>query len=247
MITSEPQQLVGVDVLAGDGSKLGRVEEVYLDEGTGKPEWAEIKTGMFGNKRSLVPLAVADSVEEGLRVPFDKDRIKGAPHHDPGVELSAADEAAFFEYYGISYGGETVTAQTAGDSGGYENPGGVGDEAMTRSEEELRVGKATTETGRVRLRKYVVTENVQTTVPVSREEVRVEREPITEGNVGQAMSGPDISEAEHEVVLHEEQPVVEKRTVPKERVRLAKDVRQEEVPLSEEVRKERIETDDERA
>ncbi len=76
---------------------------------------------------------------------------------------------------------------------------------MTRSEEELRVGTEKREAGRARLRKYVVTEQVQKTVPVRREEVRVEREPITDANREQALSGADITEGEHEVVLHEEE------------------------------------------
>jgi uncharacterized protein (TIGR02271 family) len=117
---------------------------------------------------------------------------------------------------------------------------------MTRSEEELSVGKESRQTGVARLKKYVVTEDVQTTVPVEREEVRVEREPITDENVEQAMSGPDITESEHEVTLHQEEPVVEKRTVPKERVQLSKDKVTEEREVSEEVRKERIETEDDR-
>ena len=114
---------------------------------------------------------------------------------------------------------------------------------MTRSEEELRVGTERRETGRVRLRKHVVTETEQRTVPVRREEVRVEREPITEGNVDQALDGPEISEEEHEVVLHEERPVVEKEVVAKERVRLTAEERTDEETVSEELRKERIETD----
>ena len=114
---------------------------------------------------------------------------------------------------------------------------------MTRSEEELRVGTAQVERGRARLRKYVVTENVQTTIPVQREEVRLEREPITDANVGQAMDGPAISEEEHEVTLYAEEPVVEKRAVPKERVRLDKDTVVEEHQVSEQVRKEQIEAD----
>ena len=94
---------------------------------------------------------------------------------------------------------------------------------MTRSEEELRVGTTQREAGRARLRKHVVTENVTQTVPVQREEVRVEREPITDANHDAATSGAEISEEEHEVVLHEEQVVVEKTAVPKERVRLDTD------------------------
>ena len=114
---------------------------------------------------------------------------------------------------------------------------------MTLSEERLRVGTQTQEAGRARLRKYVVTENVTETVPVSREEVRIEREPITEANRDQAMSGPAISEEEHEVVLREERPVVEKEAVPVERVRLDTETVTDQVTVNEEVRKEQIDTD----
>jgi uncharacterized protein (TIGR02271 family) len=105
------------------------------------------------------------------------------------------------------------------------------------------VGTRSEEVGRARLRKYVVTENVTETVPVSREEVRVEREPITDANVGNAMDGPAISEEEHEVVLHAEQPVVAKEAVPVERVRLDKDVVTEQAQVTENLRKEEIEVD----
>jgi uncharacterized protein (TIGR02271 family) len=116
---------------------------------------------------------------------------------------------------------------------------------MTRSEEELRVGTAERERGRVRLRKYVTTEQVQQTLPVRRERVRVEREPITDANFDAATSGPEISEEEHEVILREEEPVVEKRVVPRERVRLDKDTVTGEERVAEEVRKEQIEVQDE--
>jgi uncharacterized protein (TIGR02271 family) len=114
---------------------------------------------------------------------------------------------------------------------------------MTRSEERVRAGTEKVEAGRARLRKYVVTEQQQVTVPVSREEVRVEREPITEGNYDKAMDGPALSEEEHEVVLTEERAVVNKETVPVERVRLSKEAVTENQTVSADVRKERIETD----
>jgi uncharacterized protein (TIGR02271 family) len=138
-------------------------------------------------------------------------------------------------------GGGTPEGTTAATGG---RPGG--EDAMTRSEEELRVGTTERERGRVRLKKWVETEPVRESVPLRREEARVEREPITDENVDQAMSGPEISEDEHEVTLREEEPVVEKRTVPKERVRLDKDVETGEEQVSEQVRKERIEVDDDR-
>ena len=106
------------------------------------------------------------------------------------------------------------------------------------------MGKAQREAGRVRLKKYVVTEEVQQTVPVQREEVRIEREPITDANKGGALDGPELSEDEHEVTLHGEEVVVDKDVVAKERVRLDTDTVVEERQVSEEVRKEVIDTDD---
>ncbi|GAA1839962.1 YsnF/AvaK domain-containing protein [Microlunatus capsulatus] len=127
---------------------------------------------------------------------------------------------------------------------GHDTSGPTTDEAMTRSEEQVTVGTTQRETGRARLRKYVVTENVTQTVPVSHEEVRLEREPITEGNRGEAYDGPAISEEEHEVVLHAEQPVVQKEAVPVERVRLDKETVTDTETVSEDVRKEQIELED---
>jgi uncharacterized protein (TIGR02271 family) len=209
--------------------------------------------GLFGTRLSFVPIEQAEPTGESVRVPFSKDQIKDAPKiDDSNGQLSQQEEAELYAHYGMSYG-ESRSDSGLPESGPRENGdrGAVGhdvsgpttDEAMTRSEEELRVGTADRESGRARLRKYVVTEHVQQTVPVQREEVRVEREPITDGNVDQALDGPEISEEEHEVVLHEEEPVVEKRTVPKERVRMEKEAVTDEAEISEEVRKERIEAE----
>ena len=105
------------------------------------------------------------------------------------------------------------------------------------------MGTTSRESGRARLRKYVVTEQVEKTVPVKREKVTLEREPITDANVGDAKDGPSISEEEHEVTLHEEEVVTEKRTVPKERVRMGKETVTEEQAVSEEIRKEQIDSE----
>jgi uncharacterized protein (TIGR02271 family) len=121
-----------------------------------------------------------------------------------------------------------------------------GDDAMTRSEERLHVGVERRETGRARLRKYVVTEDVEQTVPLRHEEVRIEREPITEANRGDAVKGPEISEAEYEVTLHAERPVVETEAVPVERVRLTTEEHTEQETVHGRVRKERIEGETER-
>ena len=126
---------------------------------------------------------------------------------------------------------------------GHDTSGPTTDSAMTRSEEQLNVGTRSEETGRARLRKYVVNENVTESVPVSHEEVRLEREPITDANMGDAMDGPAISEEEHEVTLRAERPVVEKEAVPVERVRLDKQTVQDQEQVSADLRKEEIEVD----
>jgi uncharacterized protein (TIGR02271 family) len=147
---------------------------------------------------------------------------------------------------GYDEGTGTVGRHRGDDAAGTEGrdtSGPTTDDAMTRSEERLNVGTERQETGRARLRKYVTTENVTKTVPVQREEVKVEREPITDENRGAAMDGPDLSEEEHEVTLHEERPVVEKETVPVERVKLGTETTTDEETVSEDVAKEHIDAD----
>jgi uncharacterized protein (TIGR02271 family) len=244
--------LRGQDLYGSDGEKLGKIEEIYLDTDTNEPEWALVTTGMFGTKQSFVPLSGMSQEGGTATVPYDKATVKDAPNVDPDGRLSEEEEAALYRHYGRDYGsagttgtgGDRDTVDRDRDTVGRDVSGPTTDDAMTRSEEELRVGKTQRESGRARLRKYVVEDEVTQTVPVRREEVRIEREPITDANVGDATSGPEISSEEHEVVLHEEEPVAEKRTVPKERVRLDKDVQTEERQVSDTVRKEEIEVDD---
>ena len=228
-----------------NGDKIGKIDSLYVDEQTDRPEWALVNTGLFGSKSSFVPIAGGAPEGEDVVVQVEAQQVKDAPKMDPDGELSEEQEAELFRHYGIDYteaGSVTATDEARG-AVGHDTSGPTTDDAMTRSEEELRVGTAERESGRARLRKYVVTEQVETTVPVSREEVRIEREPITDANVDQATEGPEISEEEHEVVLHEEEPVVEKRTVPKERVRLDKETVTGGETVSDEVRKEQIEAD----
>jgi len=246
---TDAYQWQGRTMIGSDGEKIGKIAEIYEDPQTGKPEWATVSSGLFGSKSNFVPLAGASPAGEDVRAEVTKDQVKDAPGVEADGELSESEEQRLFEYYGVAY--TTDASTTAQGQPGQANGGTVGrdvsgpetDEAMTRSEEELRVGTRQREAGRARLRKYVVTEMVTKTVPVQREEVRVEREPITDANRDQATSGADIAEEEHEVVLHEEEPVVEKRVVPQERVRLDKQTITDEREVSEEVRKEQIETE----
>ena len=232
----ELSALRGLPVRSSDGDKIGSVEEVFYDEQTQQPEWIGIGTGFFGNKRVLVPMQGASFDDSGVTVPYSKEQVKDAPDVDSD-EIGQELEQELYSYYGLGY--SERRSDTGLPEGGPSSA--VDDEgSLTRSEEELRVGKREYEAGRVRLRKWVETEQARTSVPVSREEVRIEREPISGANVDRAMSGPEISEAEHEVVLHEEQAVAAKQTVPKERVRLEKDVVTEEEEVGAELRKERL-------
>jgi uncharacterized protein (TIGR02271 family) len=123
---------------------------------------------------------------------------------------------------------------------GRDISGPTTDDAMTRSEERMHVGTEQRESGRARLRKYIVSENVSTTVPVSHEEVTLDREPITEANRGDAMAGGDLTEEEHEVTLTEQRAVTSKETVPVERVRLGTETATENQQVEGTVRKEQI-------
>jgi uncharacterized protein (TIGR02271 family) len=223
-----------------DGGRVGSIDAIYLDDRTGQPEWALVNTGLFGTKASFVPLAQATQTGDDIVVPYDKQLVKDAPRVDPDGQLSEAEERQLWRHYGLDYDRTTRRRASGRDAVGRDTSQST-DDAMTRSEEELRVGTTERERGRVRLRKYVTTEQVQQTIPVRREKARVEREPITDANLDAATSGPDISEEEHEVILREEEPVVEKRVVPRERVRLDKDTVTGEERVAEEVRKEQIE------
>ena len=253
----------GMNLVDRNGDKVGSIEEIYEDTDTGQAEWALVNTGLFGTKSTFVPIRDASTQGDAVSIPFDKAQVKDAPGIEREGELSRDEEQRLYSHYGIQFGdarsdsglpqgGAGTGRDTAGTGRdtedargtvGHDVSGPTTDDAMTRSEEQLRVGTERTEAGRARLRKYVVTDQVEQTVPVQREEIRVEREPITDANRDEATSGPAISEEEHEVVLHEERAVVEKDVVPKERVRLDKDVTTEEQRVSEEVRKEQIDVD----
>jgi len=118
------------------------------------------------------------------------------------------------------------------------------DDAMTRSEEHLMVGKEKVNVGKAELNKYVTTEKVSTAVPVMREKVVVEREPITEANREAALRGPDFKESHYEVNLTEERAVADKMAVPMERVRMRKEPVHSQQYVEADLRKEEIEVVD---
>jgi len=244
-----PEDFLNRTAVGPDGEKIGTVGQVYVNDETGLPDWATVNTGLFGTKENFVPLRGTRLEGEDLVLPFGKDTVKDSPDVEDSSHLDADEQDSLYRYYQQYLGaGAPHTAGAGPDQGlgreGADLPDAAAGEAMTRSEEHIDVGTQRVETGRATLRKYVVTEQQTATVPVSHEEVVVEREPITDANRDAALAGPDISEDEHEVTLHAERPVVTTQAEPVERVRLGTETVTGEQQVSGEVRKEHIEVDD---
>ncbi|MEL4356908.1 MULTISPECIES: PRC and DUF2382 domain-containing protein [unclassified Luteococcus] len=247
-------------VIDSEGQKVGDVGQVYLDDATGRPEWVTVKTGLFGMKETFVPLRGEQIANGEIRVPYTKDQIKGAPSIDPEGHITEAEEQELYRYYSIEqeavagYDADRRTEQvvdrdvTAGgvanldaaraDRVGREDNLADGD--VVRHEERLNVGKEQVESGRVRIRKHVVNEQQSVQVPVSHEELRVERTPIKDGDV---VSDGQLAEGETEVVLHEERPVVSKETVGVEKVSVGTEKVTENRTVTENVAKEQIQVE----
>jgi uncharacterized protein (TIGR02271 family) len=248
------REIVGTTAYDQDGDKIGKVGQLFLDDESGAPEFVTINTGLFGTSESFVPAQDATFDGDRLNVPYAKNKIKDAPKVDvDGEHLDQDQERELYEYYGrgqsvaetesatqpSNAASEEDTARSVGD----DHSAPDDDDAMTRSEEHLEVGTHPEEAGRVRLRKYVTTETETHTVPVRKERAVLETEPINDANADEALDGPTITEDEHEIVLHEDRPVVETVAEPVERVRIGTETVEGQESVSGEVRKERIETE----
>ena len=145
----------GRTMVGSDGEKIGKISEIYEDPATGKPEWATVSSGLFGTKSNFVPLAGASTAGEDVRAQVTKDQVKDAPGVEADGELSESEEQRLFEHYNVPYtteGSTTAQGAPAGQGGsssgrsggrdtvGHDTSGPTTDDAMTRSEEELRVG-----------------------------------------------------------------------------------------------------------
>ncbi|KUP98072.1 YsnF/AvaK domain-containing protein [Thermobifida cellulosilytica] len=258
------QELIGHKLIDQDGHSVGRIGQVYRDDQTHQPTWVTVQTGMFGSQESFVPLAGAEITDEDLRVPFSKSLIKDSPRFEAGGHLSPEQEAQLYRHYGVQPKvpgprgqAEEVSAEErarreertrreergAGERSPEEASGRGGEAFMTRSEEQARIGVERTESGRARIHKTVESEPFEQDVSVRREELRIEREPVTgeEPTSGRSRMG----EQEEEIVLHEEHAVVGKEEVPVERVRISKEEVTDTERVTGELRKEHIEIDEE--
>ncbi|MDP9428613.1 MAG: PRC and DUF2382 domain-containing protein [Actinomycetota bacterium] len=266
---------IGSAAYGPDGEKIGTVEHFFTDDRTGAATWVAVSTGLFGTRHSVVPAADATFAEGSVRLPVTRDAVRSAPsvsdeHLDPQAE------ALLRQHYGLDaatappprgdaaprgLAPDPVPAGTPQDTvvidqaaaRGQTAPGAAvptpppaTDGAMTRTEEQLRVATEQYAAKRVRVVKYVVTEEVTVTVPIRREEIRIEEVPLDAGGAA-AEAGMPISGGLPEViVLHAERPVVTTEVVPVERVRLRTEVVQELVEVRDQVRRERIDVDQDR-
>jgi PRC-barrel domain/Domain of unknown function (DUF2382) len=98
-----------------DSNKIGEVVDIYLDNETDRPEWAVVRTGLFGLRSTFVPLAEAREVGDELQVPHQRLQVKQAPNIEPDGQLSAAEEAELYRHYGLDY--DTVTPDGGASAG----------------------------------------------------------------------------------------------------------------------------------
>jgi uncharacterized protein (TIGR02271 family) len=236
-------ELRGAPVYDSSGDKIGTVEELFWDEETRKPEWIGIGTGMFGTKRVLVPVAGANADGDAVTVPYSKDQVKDSPDIDVD-EISESTEQELYAHYGLDYSearsGSGLPAGGLDTGMEADQVDSLGDDAegpasVTRSEEELAVGKRSVEAGQVRVRKWVETEPVTADVELTRERAHVVREQID-----QPIDDAEIGEEEIGVTLREEEAVVGKQVVAKERIGLETDVETRTETATDELRKERV-------
>jgi uncharacterized protein (TIGR02271 family) len=216
---------------------VGAIADVYLSRANGEPEFVLLELG--GGAQTPVPLTNARLTGGVLYLDVDAQRVAAAPPADGGAELTPEYEVRLYEFYG--HPPPAVAPDAAATT---ELPGGDEGAEMTVSEEQLVVDTQPRPTERVRVRKRVVTEEVTLTIPLRREELVIEREPIEPGTA-QAPDDAQIVDAEFDFLLLAEQPVIEKRIVPVEQVRLRKDVVVEEELVSDTVRKERVDVEHE--
>jgi hypothetical protein len=252
---------IGSTAYGPNGDKIGTVESFFLDDRTGTPTWVAVSTGLFGSRHSIAPAADAAYDDGGLRLPVTADAVKAAPHM-AGDHLDPAEESALRAHYGIAHPAPAVPPRSselgAEDAvpAAPEVDGRLGDGGMTRSEEQLRVGTERRPATRVRLVKYVITEDVQITVPIRREEIRIEEVPLDAPDPGPGESlvagefasggAPSVTPSSgmgglpEEIVLHTERPVVTVEVVPSERVRLRTELVEGQETVTGQVQREQI-------
>jgi len=237
--TAIEDRYAGYTVYDNAGSKIGKVDDLFLDEND-SPEYIGVKMGLLGTSSTLIPMELATTDESAgtITVSSDKETVKNGPSFDDDREITPEYENEVRGYYGLGAAQSTGSYDTHEEEPRSEVT--HDDELrVQRSEEELRAGTREREAGSVKVRKRVRTDRERIEVPVKHEEVSVERVPVS----GEATEA-QIGEEEVSVPVTEEEVVVDKRAVAKEEVRLRKDVVEGTEVVEEDVRREEIDVED---
>lgn len=237
------EQLYSGTVYDSTGDKIGGVKQVYTDDTTGEPQFVTVNTGLFGTRESFVLVSGATVRGDEIHVPYTKDFVKDAPGIDADGHMEEHEQDELFRYY--EYSGTTGGDADLGDRDLTTGVGDTdrdrdldGDDSIVRREEQLRVGTERVESGRLRVRKHVVTEQQTVTVPVEREEFEVVREPLDGTSSGGALGDDEIA-----ITTHEERPVVDKEVVDAERIGVERRTVTDQERVSADVSKEEVDID----
>ena len=245
--TAIEDQYAGYTVVDESGSKIGKVDDLFVDE-SDQPEYFGVKMGFLGTSSTLIPadITTIDNEQGFIEVSQTKDTVKNGPAFDDDREITPEYENEVRSYYGLGAVDSAEDRGTYGDYDGEHSGAGTTSDLededelrVQRSEEELRAGTREREAGAMKVRKRVRTDRERIEVPTKHEEVSVERVPV-EGEATEAQIGED----EVSVPVTEEEVVVEKRPVAKEEVRIRKDVVEDTEVVEEDVRREEIDVED---
>jgi uncharacterized protein (TIGR02271 family) len=224
----------GWDVMASDGRRLGRVDDLLVDTQANKVRYVDVEGGPQGHV--TIPIGYARLERDRHQVLVDR------LSDDQFQALPAYDHTPITRDYEERVGRACNLQASAATPDFYENDAFRGDEMrLTLSEEELAIGKRQVSAGEVGVHKFVETQHVHEEVPLRHDEVEIERRPITEGMMTSGRA--EITEEEIRIPLHAEEAVVEKRVVPKEELVVRKREVVETESVDAELRRERAEVD----
>jgi uncharacterized protein (TIGR02271 family) len=221
----------GWKVTGSSGTDIGKVDDLIVDPSTMQARYLAVQLDptVHGTRADvddtlpvLVPVSRANIHEDDKRVHLDS---------------SGAGLAQLPRYRGhqVDRDYNDVFSQT-------EAPGAAADPGthrLTRSAEELRIGKRNIEAGEVKVRKHVETEHVSEPVTRTREVVHVDRRPVS----GDSAAAGELRDDEIRVPITEEEVVVDKRPVVKEELVISKERISETENVEADLRKEKIDVD----
>ncbi|HWG90921.1 MAG TPA: PRC and DUF2382 domain-containing protein [Candidatus Thermoplasmatota archaeon] len=235
----DENRILDYKVFDASGAKVGTLDNVYMDETSGRPELASVKTGWFFGKTHVVPLGAAriDEDRGEIHLPYTIDQIKSAPAYGLDEDLSSEHHRGIYDYYGYHREPGLREREGLGARGG--EFGAQEEHRIPLAEEEMQVGKRAVEAEALRLRKVVRTERVSEPVELRREEIHVDRVPAS----GQQVPANAFQEEDVTIKATREEPVVGKTARVREEARVFKTADTEVRNIEGDVKREELETD----